>query len=188
MILQELKSYKNPKAKLTRMIKAGEYVPIVRGLYETEINTAGYLLAGSIYGPSYLSLEFALAYHGMIPEAVYTFTSVTYDKKKKKSYETPFGLFTYRDIQKEAYPFGIMLVKEGEYTFQIATPEKALCDKLYEISPVANMKELRCMLTENFRIEEDTLRNLNLEDLISIQDKYHTKNVDLLIKVLKKMR
>lgn len=83
MILQSLQCYKNQKAKLGRMVKSGEYFPIVKGLYETEKNTAGYLLAGSIYGPSYLSLEFALAYYGMIPEAVYTFTSVTYDKKRK---------------------------------------------------------------------------------------------------------
>lgn len=188
MILQSLQCYKNQKAKLGRMVKSGEYFPIVKGLYETEKNTAGYLLAGSIYGPSYLSLEFALAYYGMIPEAVYTFTSVTYDKKKKKCYETPFGVFTYRDIPKEAYPFGIVFVKEGDYIFQIATPEKALCDKLYEMSPVSNMKELKCMLTEDLRIEEETLKTLNLEELQSIQNKYHTKNIDLLVKILSKTR
>src|SRR5690554_965136 len=78
-----------------RMVKDGEYIKIIRGLYETDPSTPGYLLAGSIYGPSYLSFEFALAYHGLIPEAVYTFTSATYDKKKKKKFETPFGTFTY---------------------------------------------------------------------------------------------
>lgn len=81
-----------------------------------------------------------------------------------------------------------MFVKEGDYIFQIATPEKALCDKLYEMSPVSNMKELKCMLTEDLRIEEETLKTLNLEELQSIQNKYHTKNIDLLVKILSKMR
>lgn len=48
----------------------GEYTKVVKGIYETNSDTAGYLLAGSIYGPSYLSFDFALSYYGMIPEAV----------------------------------------------------------------------------------------------------------------------
>lgn len=84
MILEELYQYASPADKLSRMVRDGKYIPIVKGLYETQRSTPGYLLAGSIYGPSYLSFEFALAYHGLIPEAVYTFTSATFDKKKEK--------------------------------------------------------------------------------------------------------
>lgn len=61
------------------MVKSGEYIQIVKGFYETDKSTADYLLAGSIYGPSYLSFEFALAFCGLIPEAVYTFTSATFE-------------------------------------------------------------------------------------------------------------
>lgn len=187
MILQELRSYGNPKAKLSRMVANGEYIPIVRGLYETDRQTSGYLLAGSIYGPSYLSFDFALAYHGLIPEAVYVFTSATYDKKKKKHYQTPFGIFSYRDVPKAAYPFGITLAQEGNYTFQIASPEKALCDKLYELPPVSGRKELLHLLTEELRIETGQLGHLNLNDIQSLQDKYHAANIDFLVKALHKM-
>ncbi|MDD3361788.1 MAG: hypothetical protein PHW34_08975 [Hespellia sp.] len=83
MILNELKQYANPADKLARLVQSGEYTKIVNGLYETSPSVPGYLLAESIYGPSYLSFEFALSYHGLIPEAVYAFTSATFEKKKK---------------------------------------------------------------------------------------------------------
>ena len=84
MILEELRSYANPKAKLSRMANQGECFRITRGLHETNKNTPGYLLAGSIYGPSYISFEYALAYYNLIPEAVYTITCATFEKKKKR--------------------------------------------------------------------------------------------------------
>ena len=188
MILEELKHYANPAAKLGRMVQAGEYIPIVRGLYETDKNTAGYLLAGSIYGPSYLSFDFALSYYDMIPEAVYAFTSATFDKKKKKIHETPFGRFTYRDVPRMAYPLEIRLIREGEYAFQIAAPEKALCDKVYEIAPVKSIKAMMSMLTEDLRVEEDILRGLNYDLIKELSECYHTANTDLLAKALKRLR
>ena len=54
MILEELKQYTSPADKLTRLVRTGKYVPIVKGLYETDRAVPGYVLAGSIYGPSYL--------------------------------------------------------------------------------------------------------------------------------------
>ena len=106
MILEELKGYKSPADKLARLVKAGAYIPVVKGLYETDRTVPGYLLAGSIYGPSYLSFEFALGYYGFIPEAVRTFTSATCDKKKKKIYKTLLetfliGIFRQRFILME---------------------------------------------------------------------------------------
>ncbi|MBQ9989981.1 MAG: hypothetical protein IJP31_03430 [Lachnospiraceae bacterium] len=98
MLMEELRGYSAPANKLGRMVKEGLCTHIVRGLYETDKTTPGYLLAGSIYGPSYLSFEFALAQYGLIPEAVYTFTSATFEKKKSKKYSTPFGTFFYRDV------------------------------------------------------------------------------------------
>ena len=84
MLLEELNTYASPNNKIGRMVQAKELIPIVKGLYETNSSTPGYLLAGSIYGPSYLSFDFALGIHGLIPEAVYAFTSATFEKKKKK--------------------------------------------------------------------------------------------------------
>ena len=49
ILLEELNSYASPASKLSRMVKNGDYIRVVKGLYETDPTTPGYLLAGSIY-------------------------------------------------------------------------------------------------------------------------------------------
>ena len=188
MIMDELSEYGNPKTKLARMVSEGRYIPVIRGLYETDPCTAGYLLAGSIYGPSYLSFEFALSYYGLIPETVHTYTSATFDKKKKRSYDTPFGSFSYRDVPAAVYPIGVVLKTEGEYTFQIATKEKAICDKLYTMSPISNQKEMKSILEDNLRIDMDEIIKLDEEELRAITQIYHSTNVSLFFRVYERCR
>lgn len=187
MLLEELNGYASPKAKLSRMADHGEVFPIVKGLYETDRSTPAHLLAGSIYGPSYISFEYALSYYGMIPEAVYVVTCATFEKKKKKRYETPFGTFTYRDVPPAAFPLGLKLVQEGDYFYRIATAEKALCDKLYTMSPVGNTSELRALLQEDLRIEEAELRKLDSAKIAMLNDKYHSTNVKKLASLLRRL-
>jgi predicted transcriptional regulator of viral defense system len=180
MLVEELKEYVNPTAKIRRLVDSGELVSVVRGLYETDADIPGYYLAPIIYGPSYLSFEFALAYYSLIPEAVYNFTSATFEKKKAKQYETPYGTFTYRDVPSEAYPIGIVLHSENGYGFQIASPEKAICDELYKISPVSNRNELESLLFEDLRIDREQFSKLNMTYLFEIATFYHTQNHKLL--------
>lgn len=187
MILDDLSSYSNPKTKLSRMVKDGIYFPIIRGLYETDRNTPRYLLAGSIYGPSYISFEFALSYYGLIPEAVYAVTSATFEKKKKKKYSTIFGTFLYRDVPSSAFPYEIKLIREGEYYYRIAGPEKALCDKLYTLSPVSNIEALSQMLFEDLRIDEDEFRKLSYEKVLFLYKKYSSTNVNKLEKLMRRL-
>ena len=59
-------NYSNKNNKISRDIKDGKLFKIINGLYETNQNTPGYLLAGSIYGPSYISFEYALSFYGII--------------------------------------------------------------------------------------------------------------------------
>ena len=68
MIKENLKEYSNQNTKICREIKKGKLIKIINGLYETDPLVNGYLLAGSIYGPSYLSFDFALSYYGVIPK------------------------------------------------------------------------------------------------------------------------
>lgn len=84
MLYEELSEYSEPANKIMRMVKEGTVIPIIQGKYETEKNIPGYYLAPVIYGPSYLSFDFALAWHSLIPEAVYTFTSATCMKGRRK--------------------------------------------------------------------------------------------------------
>ena len=187
IILNELSQYASPADKLARMVQRGIYIPIVKGLYETEKSTPGYLLAGSIYGPSYLSFEFALAFYGMIPEAVYTFTSATFEKKRKKKYKTSFGTFTYRDIPSCVYSYGLEIKKEGNYSYILASPEKALCDQLYKAKPVSNYRELQNLLFEDLRIEEHEFSKLNAEDVAILAEKYGSTNIKKLSSFMRRM-
>ena len=187
MLLEELSEYGSPKSKLSRMAKSGEYFPITKGIYETKPHTPAYLLAGSIYGPSYISFEYALSFYGLIPEAVYTVTSATFEKKKKKKFETAFGTFSYRDVPSKAFPLGIRLVQEGEYFYRIAEPEKALCDQLYTISPLGNTKELFRLLTESLRIEESELKKLDASKVCAYSAAYHTTNIKKLYSLMRRI-
>lgn len=186
ILLEELKNYANPKDKLSRMVKNGECFRVTRNLYATERNIPGYLLAGSIYGPSYISFDYALSYYGMIPEAVYTITCASFGKKKKKKYETSFGTFTYRDVPDAVFPLCLKVLQEGEYFYRIAEPEKALCDKLYTLTPAANIKELTALLLEDLRIDENSLAQLNLEKITMLSAYYHTTNIKRLVALMRR--
>ena len=187
IMLQELNNYKNPRDKLAHMVKKKECIPVIQGLYETNPTTPGYRLANTICSPSYLSFEFALSYHGLIPEAVYNFTSATFEKKKKKEFKTPFGTFTYREVPSAAYPYGIECVSENGYTFQIASPEKALCDELYIQSPVTSQRELKEFLFDGLRIDWELFCKLNMDDILFLNSKYHCTNIQKLTKTMEKI-
>lgn len=177
---ENLNNYSNKNNKISRDIKNGKLFKIITGLYETDKNTPGYLLAGSIYGPSYISFEYALSFYGLIPERVNTITCATFAKKKKKKYHTNFGLFTYRDVPPLAYPEEILLKIEGDYSYQIATPEKALCDKLYTLSPINNYTSLEQILFKDLRIDEDGFNKLDSNKIEQLSNLYHSTNINLL--------
>ena len=76
----------NKMAKISRDIKSMKIFPLVKGIYETDANVHGSKLAQFIYGPSYLSFDYALQIHGLIPEAIYNiFTCATFNKRKIKT-------------------------------------------------------------------------------------------------------
>lgn len=179
-------NYKNKNTKIQRDNKTGKITRIINGLYETDKNIPGYLLASSLYGPSYLSFDFALYYYNLIPEKVFNYTCATYNKKKKKLYKTPFGIYIYRDVPKEVYPLDINIIKIGEYTMQIASKEKALCDKLYTLSPLKNIKEIKIMLYDDLRIEKNDLLELNIDKIKKFSELYHSTNVKLLYSYLRR--
>lgn len=85
-------------------------------------------LANKLYNPSYISREFALSYHGVIPETVYEITSVT--TKATRVFETVGKIYSYRRIKKSAFT-GYILEKQRGFTFRIADTEKAFVDTLY---------------------------------------------------------
>ena len=186
MLFDQYKEYGDPAGKIMRLRKEGKIVHLLRGLYETDPKTPGQCLAGAIFGPSYLSFDYALSVYGLIPEAVYAYTSATFEKKKKKEYVNQFGRYLYRDVPSAVYPLGIEIREEGGYSYLIATPEKALCDKLYSMPPVTSVKDIGLMLFDDLRIDEDGFSKLNPEDILQIGEGYHCNNLNYLMKYLKR--
>ena len=186
MAKYKLNNYSNKNNKISREIKKGKLFKIITGLYETDPNTPGYLLASSIYGPSYISFDFALSYYGLIPERVSTITCATFNKKKRKQYNTKFGVFTYKDVPSSAYPEEILLKQENNYSYQIATKEKALCDKLYSLKPLKNLSNLENMLFNDLRIDIDEFKKINIKKIEKLSNLYHSTNVTLLLKYLRR--
>ena len=186
MAKYNLNNYSNKNNKISREIKKGKLFKIITGLYETDPNTPGYLLASSIYGPSYISFDFALSYYGLIPERVSTITCATFNKKKRKQYNTKFGVFTYKDVPSSAYPEEILLKQENNYSYQIATKEKALCNKLYSLKPLKNLSNLENMLFNDLRIDIDEFKKINIKKIEKLSNLYHSTNVALLLKYLRR--
>lgn len=175
----------DPMGKIARDIKNKKIFPLIKGVYETDANIHGSKLAQFIYGPSYLSFDYVLHLQGLIPEAVYnTFTCATFNKRKIKTYTNHFGTFIYRDVPKEVFNFGVSVLTDGPYSYQVATTEKALCDKLYTLSPVKNINNLREMLFEDLRINEEIFNGLSKEDILRMAPLYHSKNLNLLVKLI----
>ncbi len=174
-ILKDMHSeYEKPHDRINRLVVNKKIFPVIRGLYVDDPNLNGKFLAGVIYGPSYLSFEYALSYHGLIPELAVVFSSATFMKRRRKRYDTNFGLFTYRDIPREAYPHGIQLIIEGKFSYQIASPEKAICDQLYTIVGIDSHKRLSSLLFEDLRIEESDFNNLDKSFLSFLAIKYQS--------------
>jgi predicted transcriptional regulator of viral defense system len=112
-----------------RYAKRGLIVRLKRGLYSlSDMRAPDLYVANKLYEPSYVSLEFALSYHGLIPETVYGITSVT--TKTTQKFTALGKVFTYRRIKREAFT-GYNTARQRNFTFLIAEPEKALVDLTY---------------------------------------------------------
>lgn len=140
------------KQNLKSWVKKELLERIIKGIYklkETEIKDE-LLLASYFDENSYISLESALSFYGMIPEYPYSITSVT--TKKTKKFRTGYGIFSYRKIKSDLF-FGFKLITGNNYLYRLATPEKALFDFIYlnqkEIKTPDYFKEMRLSLSND---------------------------------------
>jgi len=116
-------------ALLHRYKKRGFILQLKRGFYVfPDALPPDVYVANKLYSPSYISLEFALSYHGVIPETVYEITSVT--TKATRRFEALGKVFSYRTIKKAAYT-GYEIQKQQGLSFYIADAEKAFVDANY---------------------------------------------------------
>ena len=168
-----LKDYNQPNDKIHHLIKEGLLEQVKRGLYIagpriTSSKPDPFLIANHILGPSYLSLESALSYHGLIPEKVYEITSVT--TKAKRKFSTPLGEYTYTRLPLPYYSYGITSVEiDKRQRFLIASPEKALFDKIITTAGVEfrSKSNVLAWLENDLRTDMDTLKKLDIASMES---------------------
>ncbi|HXV59100.1 MAG TPA: hypothetical protein VEK15_00290 [Vicinamibacteria bacterium] len=181
-----LQAYAKPRDKVRKLLKAGEIVRVKKGLYvfgeaHRRSPWSREILANLIYGPSYISLDYALSYYGLIPERVMVVTSVTLSRSRR--FETPLGLFTYRRLSRRKYSIGIdQQALEGDQRFLIATPAKALADKIWTDQRFTPRKaeEFRAYLQDDLRIAPDVLSGIDRTLLKLIAEQYGSRKVRLL--------
>lgn len=192
-VMDCLQEWKNPEAKLTRLLKQEALISLKRDLYVFAPFFRQSLLslpviANKMVGPSYVSLEWALSYYGLIPEFTSTVTSITI--KPKCRHDTPLGLFTFDHLNRAAYPKGIIWLEQpgGEHAL-IAAKEKALADFLrLRRGKVRSQKEIRAILLEDLRIEPEDLRELNLTLLEEINMASPHSAIAHLINFIKRLK
>lgn len=161
---------KHINEKARALEKTGQIVRLKKGMYvastmETGKELSKELIANHLYGPSYVGREYALRYHGLIPERVYLVTSVT--TKHSRDFENAVGNFSYQNCQPEYFHIGIRMEHADGVNFLIASPEKALCDVINFSKNLflRSMKDVELYLEEDIRFEMDILADFDLQIL-----------------------
>jgi hypothetical protein len=132
-LLDGLREYNRPRDKITSLLRQGAVVRVKKGIYVfgeryKRRPFSREVLANMICGPSYISLDYALHYYGLIPERVEAVTSVTVSRGRR--FSTPVGLFIYRGVPMNAYRIGI---EQGVVDLVILLDD-ASCDQTSSIA------------------------------------------------------
>jgi predicted transcriptional regulator of viral defense system len=163
--------------QISKLNKDGYIKKIKNGLYafsnKKELINQEHL-AHKIYEPSYISLEWALHYYGLIPEIVYNVTSIS--TKATRKFKNDFGLFIYRNIKKELF-WGYKKEEKNGQAYLIAEPEKALLDYIYfNLPKIKNDADI-----EELRLNSALLKKMDIKKLKEYADLFKNKKITELI-------
>jgi len=123
-----------------------------------------FVIAAILHSPSHVSLESALAHHGLIPEAVFQVSSVTYSRSR--TFKTPVGIFSFVRVPAANPKAGVQALKiDGRSWAFVATPLRAIADLIYARKDVSWANDGLAFLTESMRIEREDLEKMAWEGL-----------------------
>ena len=186
-----LKAHADPHAKIRQLLASAALIRVKKGLYvlgeehnDTPISLE--ILANLIYGPSAISLDYALSYYRLIPERVHTVTSIT--PQRDKNFITSVGYFSYRYLAMKKYSVGLnRITLDDRRSILIASPEKALIDKIYfskSFTPETK-KDVENYLFDDLRLEKNVVKHLNLKLFSEIAFIYKNARVAAVLHYLK---
>ena len=155
---------------ISNLVDTRQLIRIKRGMYIVSPDVSGIpvnsmIIANSLYGPSYVSFSTALNYYGLIDDLSQGIYSATI--KRDKRYQTPVGRYEYVSLPASYYTVGIKQVMEHDYSFLIATPEKALCDTIVNTVGLnlRSVKDAMIYLEEDLRFDMDELKSMDINIL-----------------------
>jgi hypothetical protein len=190
IVMDALKGYAYPRKALSDALARRDLIRIKKGLYvQSGRGIPPYsreVLANMIYGPSYISYEYALAYYNLIPERVEEVTSAT--TGKSKSFTTPAGRFSYTHISTNYYGFGFGRKQCGdERTFLIADPEKAVTDRVIREKGRFSLRGMRQFLFDNLRIDPAEFKKLDRGIIAEASRLTGRHSLAILLKVMEEL-
>ena len=174
-------NHRFPRNKVCNLVNNGLLIRLKQGVYLKNPKISGTYfsrehVASRLYPDSYVSLQYALQYYDLIPEAVHEVTSVTPGNNKR--FDTPEGRYSYRSMKRELYDIGTLSVSDpyGK-AYKIASPEKALADMLYFEKPFDSRDELLDYVINGLRIDEDDLSRMNADLIMEIAAEGNRRNL-----------
>ncbi|KKR33058.1 MAG: hypothetical protein UU37_C0003G0018 [Candidatus Gottesmanbacteria bacterium GW2011_GWA2_41_12] len=183
------KKGKNLDKKISAMLAKGELVSLKKGLYisqsylSPEKGRIEEFIANVLYYPSYLSLEYVLWKEGVIPEAVYNYTSVS--SKTTRQFTNDLGTFLYRYIKPTLFTgFNYILFSEN-YRVKIASRAKALFDFLY-LRPLGRSDKSVSRILSDLRINWENITSNDLEEFERYTILSKSPKMKLILKILER--
>jgi predicted transcriptional regulator of viral defense system len=177
LVLPFYSSPQQTQRQLSDWVRSGKLLQLRRGLYAFPPPYVGekplqYVVANRLARPSYISLQSALSYYGLIPEHVASVTSVT--TRRPLTSRNEFGRFLYRHIKTDFFfGFRYWQLSQTQSAF-IATPEKAILDLLY-LTPNSD---------DGAYIRELRLQNLDIIDIDRLRQLIARANQPKLMRTL----
>ena len=157
------------KVLVHRAVTAGEVIRLKPGLFLLapefrKTHPHPFIIAATLHFPSHVSLESALAHHGLIPEAVFQVSSVT--SSRSRTFKTPVGVFSFMRVPATNPRAGVLALKiDGRNWAFVATPLRAVADLVYTRKDVSWEKDGLAFLTDSMRIEREDLEKMAREGL-----------------------
>ncbi len=172
------------RLQLDRWVKSQKVIRINKGLYALaepyrKTKAQPFYIANYLKSPSYVSLQSALAWYGIIPEYVPEITSVT--TARPQTFQTPVGRFSFRHIHKKFFwGYRQLEAAAGQNVF-VASPEKALLDLVYLTDSGNKMEFIEGLRLQNFeKIDKNVLKEF-AKKTGSPKLKIAVKNIETII-------
>ena len=178
------------KLLVHRALEHGEAVRLKPGLYCLRLEYRKsplhpFVVAAALHSPSHVSVESALSYHDLIPEAVFRVSSVTVHRGR--SFQTPLGSFDFFRVPSNHPRAGVEAAKLGvdEWAF-VASPLRAIGDLVYLRKAISWQRDGIGFLTDSMRIEEEDLRSLAIDTWDEIHDSFRNRRTQRYLRRLRK--